>query len=94
MLENVDRFWLKLSKNIKFGQILLKIWILDKIEENVDYSQNFRKMSILAKICKYFDFGQNLLKSRFWTQFMKISILVKIVEKILILVNIFGKSRF
>ena len=43
-----------------------------------------------SKLSKNFDFGQYLLKSRFWSQSMKISILVKIVEKILI----FGKSRF
>ena len=39
----------------------------------------------MVKIYKNLEFGLN---------FRKISILVKIVKKILILVNVFGKSRF
>ena len=72
---------------------------LDKIVKNVDYNQNFRKMSIWVKNCKYLDFGQNF-------DLVNIDVnlvLVKIDEnidfgkncrKILILVNIYGKSRF
>ena len=60
-------------------------------------------MSISVKIFKYLDLVKIVKNFRFWSIFMEISIWVKIVEnldfgqncrKILILVNIFGKSRF
>ena len=68
-----SRFGLKVSKILDFDRNL------DKTAENVDYIQNFRKMSIRVNICKYLDSGQNYRRFRFWSIFMKISILVKIV---------------
>ena len=95
---------IKIVANCRFWSKLTKMSTLDKIAENVDYSQNFRKkhrfgskfanISMLVKIFENF---------RFWSKFLKISILVKIYEsldfgqycrKIMILVNILGKSRF
>ena len=51
-----------------------------KIADNVDYS--------------HFFFGQNLQKSRIWSIFSKNSDFGQNCRKIMILVNIFGKSRF
>ena len=88
--QNLD-FCLKVSKILDFLSKLTKMSILDKTAENVDYIQI---ISILVKIVKNVDFGQYLWKSRFWSKFMKNSILVKNCRKIFILVNNFGKSRF
>ena len=74
--------------------------ILDKIAENVDYSQNVNLGQYLqiswfwSKFSKNFDFSQYLCKSRSWSKFMKISILVKNVEKFSIFVNIYGNLDF
>ena len=49
----------KFSKNMDFGEIFEKIWILVKIFENfenVDLMKNFRKFSILGKFSKKFGF--------------------------------------
>ena len=51
-------------------------------------------MSIGVKICKYVDLGQKHKKSRFWSKFSKISILVKIVEKSQIWSKFVEQSRF
>ena len=93
----ISRFWWNFSKNFAFGEFLWKsrFWsklmensILDKIAENVDCCKNFRKMSIWVKISwfwskssKNFHFNHCLWKSRFWSKFTKISVLVKIVGK-------------
>ena len=108
ILKNIYQFskksiLVKFVEKSRFWSKLTELSILDKIKKNVDYSQFFLKMWIWVKICKYLYLGQIVEKFRFWSIFMKISILVKIYEnldfgkncrKILILVNILGKSRF
>ena len=89
--------------NIVGNSRFYQIWT--KLHWNVIYCKTFRIISISVNICKYrgfgkkisknFDFVEYSWKSRFWSKFMKISILVfQNSRKILILVNIFGKSRF
>ena len=43
------RFWWKLSKNLKFGQICRTISILDNIVENYRFCSKSKKKSILVK---------------------------------------------
>ena len=84
----------KISKNIDFSQIFdkfrflsyfrnisakyrkISIWV--KFLKNFDLGQNFRKISISSKIPNNFDLGQIFEKLRFWSNYRKISILVKI----------------
>ena len=86
------RFWRKLSKNLKFGQICRKISIFDKIVENsrfgskfsknLHFGQNCRKFSILVKTYQNVEFGQNCrkywLKSKFFKNFRQMSVWVEI----------------
>ena len=64
------------SKNLDFGQNVLKISILVKMLENLDSGQNCRKIWI---------FGENYRKISIWSNLSEISILVKILGKSLIL---------
>ena len=84
-------------KNFDFGQIfehfdfdhdfrkkIEKITILDKIGENfwknVDFSQIFKDIWFRSKFTKT-DFFEKFAKGRFYSNFGKLSILVKIYEK-------------
>ena len=67
-----------LKKNPDFGQIT----ILVKIFDNFKFGQDFRKISILFET------------SNFWSNFSKISILVKIFETSRLKSIFFEMSRF
>ena len=84
----------KICKYFDFGQNCRQISILVNIYGNLEFGK---------KNHENLDFGQIYRKFRIWSVFMKISILVRVYEnfgfdqncrKILILVNISGKSRF
>ena len=77
--------WVKICKYLDFGQNFLKISIFIKIFENIACGENCWKIWNLVKI-----FG----KSRFWSKFTKMSILIITEEKILTLVEIFKKTDF
>ena len=82
---DIHRFWSKFSKYLDLGQNFRKIPRMVKIFEYLDFGQNFRKKAILVKIRENFKLGHNFRKtsilfetSRFWSKFLKISILVQI----------------
>ena len=94
----------KILENLYFGQHFCKIPILVQIFINSEFGRfwlSLRKMLILVKKkWKYVDICQNSRKSRFCSEFSKISILVRIdanldfgknCRKISSLINIFGK---
>ena len=100
-------FWSKFTKISDLVKIFPKsqFWIFDFVQNlpKCRFWTKLQKMLIIVKFFENVDFGQNLQISRFWSKFMKISILVRVHEnfsfgqncrKILILVNIFRKSRF
>ena len=83
--ENRD-FGQNFEKIRDFGQKVRKILILVEIFENLDFAEiveifqkyldfgrNLSKISILVEICENLILGRNVLKSRFWSNFVKIS---------------------
>ena len=84
-----SRFWSELMKISVLVKIVGKSWSWSTFSENLDFSQYhlpiwdkiFPKSWFWSKFPKNVDLGQNLQICRFWSKFLKISILVKIFEK-------------
>ena len=86
----------KLSESFDFGQNFLKFSIYSTISKNFDFGQiieKFRFLSKFSKISKNNDFSKIIEKfiKWFWSNFSKISILVKF-SKYYVVGQIFEKN--